>query len=64
MRTAWKNIRYRLEWLALKSATKLLPLLGQEWGRPSLLKLAMCERLPVNCRKIHKIFSNRYRVTL
>jgi hypothetical protein len=22
MRTAWKKIRYRLEWLALKSATK------------------------------------------
>jgi hypothetical protein len=26
MRTGWKKIRYRLEWLALKSATKFLPL--------------------------------------
>jgi hypothetical protein len=30
MRTAWKKIRYRLEWLALKSATKFLPLLSRK----------------------------------
>ena len=28
--TAWKKIRYRLEWLALKSATKFLPLLSRK----------------------------------
>jgi lauroyl/myristoyl acyltransferase len=27
---AWKKIRYRLEWLALKSATKFLPLLSRK----------------------------------
>jgi lauroyl/myristoyl acyltransferase len=26
----WKKIRYRLEWLALKSATKFLPLLSRK----------------------------------
>jgi hypothetical protein len=30
MRTAWKKIRYRLEWLALESATKFLPLLSRK----------------------------------
>ena len=30
MRAAWKNIRYRLEWLALKSATKFLSLLSRK----------------------------------
>ena len=30
MRTAWKKIRYRLEWLALKSATKFLSLLSRK----------------------------------
>jgi lauroyl/myristoyl acyltransferase len=30
MRRAWKKIRYRLEWLGLKSATKLLPLLSRK----------------------------------
>src|SRR5438067_10826134 len=30
MRVAWKKIRYRLEWLALKSATKFLPLLSRK----------------------------------
>ena len=30
MRTAWKKIRYHLEWLALKSATKVLPLLSRK----------------------------------
>ena len=30
MRAAWKKIRYRLEWLALKSATKLVPLLSRK----------------------------------
>ena len=30
MHTAWKKIRYRLEWLALKSATKFLPLLSRK----------------------------------
>src|SRR6266403_5947352 len=30
MRTAWKKIRYRLEWLGLKSATKFLPLLSRK----------------------------------
>src|SRR5438876_535182 len=30
MRAAWKKIRYRLEWLALKSATKFLPLLSRK----------------------------------
>ena len=30
MGTAWKKIRYRLEWLALKSATKFLPLLSRK----------------------------------
>ena len=30
MRTAWKKIRYQLEWLALKFATKLLPLLSRK----------------------------------
>jgi hypothetical protein len=30
MRAALKEIRYRLEWLALKSATKLLPLLSRK----------------------------------
>jgi hypothetical protein len=30
MRTAWKEIRYRLEWLALKSATKFVPLLSRK----------------------------------
>ena len=29
MRTAWKKIRYRLEWLALKSATKFVPFLSR-----------------------------------
>jgi len=29
MRTVWKKIRYRLEWLGLKSATKFLPLLSR-----------------------------------
>jgi len=30
MRTAWKKIRYRLEWLGLKSAAKFLPLLSRQ----------------------------------
>jgi lauroyl/myristoyl acyltransferase len=30
MRALWKKIRYRLEWLGLKSATKFLPLLSRE----------------------------------
>ena len=30
MRTAWKKIRYRLEWLGLKFATKFLPLLSRK----------------------------------
>ncbi len=30
MRTTWKRIRYRLEWLALKSATKFVPLLSRK----------------------------------
>ena len=30
MRTVWKKIRYRLEWLGLKSATKFLPLLSRK----------------------------------
>jgi lauroyl/myristoyl acyltransferase len=30
MRTAWKKIRDRLEWLGLKSATKLVPLLSRK----------------------------------
>jgi hypothetical protein len=30
MRSAWKKIRYRLEWLGLKSATKFLPLLSRK----------------------------------
>jgi len=30
MRAAWKQGRYRLEWLALKSATKFLPLLSRK----------------------------------
>jgi lauroyl/myristoyl acyltransferase len=30
MRTGWKKIRYRLEWLALKSATKFVPLLWRK----------------------------------
>jgi lauroyl/myristoyl acyltransferase len=30
MRTAWKRIRYRLEWLGLKSATKFVPLLSRK----------------------------------
>ena len=30
MRAAWKKIRYRLEWLALKSVTKLVPLLSRK----------------------------------
>jgi lauroyl/myristoyl acyltransferase len=30
MDTVWKKIRYRLEWLALKSATKFLPLLSRK----------------------------------
>jgi lauroyl/myristoyl acyltransferase len=30
MRTAWKKIRYRLEWLGLKSATKFLPILSRK----------------------------------
>ena len=30
MRTAWKKIRYRLEWLGLKSATKFVPLLSRK----------------------------------
>jgi len=29
MRRAWKRVRYRLEWLGLKSATKFLPLLSR-----------------------------------
>ncbi|PYJ11323.1 MAG: hypothetical protein DMF06_03145 [Verrucomicrobia bacterium] len=29
VRAAWKRIRYRLEWLALKSATKIIPLLSR-----------------------------------
>src|SRR5207247_11316004 len=37
MRTAWKKIRYRLEWLALKAATKFLPLLS----RKSCYRLAL-----------------------
>ena len=30
MGTAWKNIRYRLEWLALTFAAKFLPLLSRK----------------------------------
>ncbi len=30
MRRAWKRVRYRLEWLGLKSATKVLPLLSRK----------------------------------
>ena len=30
MRAAWKKIRYRLEWLALKAATKFVPLLSRK----------------------------------
>ncbi len=30
MRAAWRKIRYRLEWLALKSVTKLVPLLSRK----------------------------------
>ena len=30
MRAVWKKIRYRLEWLGLKSATKLVPLLSRK----------------------------------
>jgi hypothetical protein len=30
MRTIWKKIRYRLEWLGLKSATKFVPLLSRK----------------------------------
>ena len=30
MRTAWKKIRYRLEWLGLKSTTKFIPLLSRK----------------------------------
>ena len=30
MRSAWKKIRYRLEWLGLKFATKFLPLLSRK----------------------------------
>src|SRR5205814_849974 len=30
MRAAWKKIRYRLEWLGLKSAMKVLPLLSRK----------------------------------
>src|SRR5215472_2954359 len=30
MRAAWKKIRYRLEWLGLKFATKLVPLLSRK----------------------------------
>ena len=30
MRTAWKNIRHRLEWLALTFAAKFLPLLSRK----------------------------------
>jgi hypothetical protein len=30
MRTAWRKIRYRLEWLALKSAAKFVPLLSRK----------------------------------
>jgi hypothetical protein len=30
MRRAWKKIRYRLEWLALKVATKFVPLLSRK----------------------------------
>jgi hypothetical protein len=30
MRAAWKKIRYRLEWLALKSVTKFIPLLSRK----------------------------------
>src|SRR5437763_1207465 len=30
MGTAWKKIRYRLEWLALKSATKFVPILSRK----------------------------------
>ena len=30
MRAAWKKIRYRVEWLALKSAAKIVPLLSRK----------------------------------
>jgi lauroyl/myristoyl acyltransferase len=30
MRAAWKKIRYRLVWLGLKLATKLVPLLSRK----------------------------------
>ena len=30
MRAVWKKIRYRLEWLALKSAAKIVPLLSRQ----------------------------------
>jgi len=30
MRTAWKKIRYRLEWLGLKAAMKFVPLLSRK----------------------------------
>jgi hypothetical protein len=30
MRRAWKRVRYRLEWLGLKAATKFVPLLSRK----------------------------------
>ena len=30
MRAVWKKVRYRLEWLALKAATKFVPLLSRK----------------------------------
>ncbi len=45
VREAWKKIRYRLEWLALKSATKFLPLLSRE----ACYRLALCSARLAPC---------------
>src|SRR5205823_9963316 len=51
MRTAWKKIRYRLEWLALKSASKFLPFLSRK----------ACHRLALLLRSLGAMLDRRGR---
>ena len=66
MRTA-KRIRYRLEWLGLKFATKLVPLLSRKaCYRLALLLGAMLDRRNglsnVEAIKVHDLVPRRYKV--
>src|SRR5438552_4153427 len=63
MRTAWKKIRYRLEWLGLKAAAKLLPLLSRKACYP--LALLLCSlRSSRSCAKEAAIAWHRAKAPL